>query len=401
MQNVLKLAMQRIANAAGFAIVRKDTLSRLTNTTRCAPQNLAINSVGSARPLVVIDRSAELDRIPFDHGPWLDAILSSRAYSETILPFFLQYPGKSFISAESRAILFSLVRIMKPRLVAEIGTLFAGTTETLARALWENGSGIVHTCDPFAPGRAQGRILTWPRALQAITRFHPVNSMGFMLELRNLRAPLDLVFVDGSHDYEFALFDLLTAAKTIRPGGVIIMDNADQSGVFQACLSFLRQHPEWAEIGTSLQNYDYSRPFHSQRPSVVNTSFVIFQAPDAIVVQSIPRSFGPKIVSGPGVTGFSIECAQRECTGTLHYQAILRAIGDNASEIEEFKTLESAVIEVLPNHFRHQIIFPKRLTSSMADRFGDAIFTFEIELAWDPAQDFGPLELKSDPVYIK
>jgi hypothetical protein len=42
--------------------------------------------------------------------------------------------------------------MLRPKVVAEVGTLFAGTTETLARALWENGEGVVHTTDPFGCG---------------------------------------------------------------------------------------------------------------------------------------------------------------------------------------------------------------------------------------------------------
>lgn len=60
-------------------------------------------------------------------------------YSKAILDYFTLYPVRSFLSDESRAVLFSLIRTLRPKVVAEVGTLFAGTTEVMARALWENG----------------------------------------------------------------------------------------------------------------------------------------------------------------------------------------------------------------------------------------------------------------------
>jgi len=39
----------------------------------------------------------------------------------------------SLMAAECRAFIYSLVRVSKPELVAEIGTFFAGTAEVFAR----------------------------------------------------------------------------------------------------------------------------------------------------------------------------------------------------------------------------------------------------------------------------
>ena len=61
------------------------------------------------------------------------------------------------MSGHSRAVLFSLIRMHRPQVVAEIGTLHAGATEIMARALWENGTGIVYTTDVTAAGsKVQG-----------------------------------------------------------------------------------------------------------------------------------------------------------------------------------------------------------------------------------------------------
>ena len=56
------------------------------------------------------------------------AVMASPEYAE-IRTYFSLYPNRSFMSDHSRAVLYSLVRMMRPQLVAEIGTLHAGTTD--------------------------------------------------------------------------------------------------------------------------------------------------------------------------------------------------------------------------------------------------------------------------------
>ncbi len=72
----------------------------------------------------------------------------TRTYSD-LVAYFKGWPRHSFMTDDSRAVLYALIRILRPRMVVEIGTLFAGTAQVMARALWENGEGMLHTTDPF------------------------------------------------------------------------------------------------------------------------------------------------------------------------------------------------------------------------------------------------------------
>ena len=56
------------------------------------------------------------------------ALLASPEYAE-VRAYFSHYPARSLMSDHSRAVLYSLVRMMRPQLIAEIGTLHAGTTD--------------------------------------------------------------------------------------------------------------------------------------------------------------------------------------------------------------------------------------------------------------------------------
>jgi hypothetical protein len=90
------------------------------------------------------NNSAPTDRIevrplapiaaPTGRASDIAAVMASPEYA-VIRAYFSRYPGRSLMSDHSRAVLYSLVRMMRPQLIAEIGTLYAGTTEVFARAL--------------------------------------------------------------------------------------------------------------------------------------------------------------------------------------------------------------------------------------------------------------------------
>ena len=73
--------------------------------------------------------------------------------------------------------------------------------------------------------------------------------MDFYMEMERQSVRPGVVFVDGNHDYEFALFDIGRAAKYMTPGGFIFVDNVAQPGPFFAARDFLSANPGWREIG--------------------------------------------------------------------------------------------------------------------------------------------------------
>ena len=134
-------------------------------------------------------------------------------------------------SPDSQALLYSLIRLLRPDNAVEIGTYMASTTEAMARAIADNGTGMLQIVDPFGAGMSPRIIGRWPRGLQNVTRLHLINSMMFFAEMQKNGERTDLVFVDGNHDYEFALFDIQCAARVINPGGFIVIDNIASRGL--------------------------------------------------------------------------------------------------------------------------------------------------------------------------
>jgi predicted O-methyltransferase YrrM len=132
------------------------------------------------------------------------------------------------------ALLYELVRVIRPSIVVEIGTFEGRTAQAIARALRRNGSGIIHTVSPFDRERFLPLFECWPEDVKCHARYHALSSMDFYIQADQERMRFDLVFVDGNHDYEFALFDIQAAATRMMPGGVIVIDTEHTTGTVHA-----------------------------------------------------------------------------------------------------------------------------------------------------------------------
>jgi predicted O-methyltransferase YrrM len=326
----------------------------------------------------------------------LAAELAEAAASQDLLRRFETWPPRSLMHHVSRAVLYALVKILRPKVIAEVGTLFAGTTELFASALLENGQGVVHTTDPFGADRCPAIIGTWPQELRSITQFHALNSMDFFLWLAQRAITLDLVLVDGNHDFEFALFDLQMAARLLRRGGVIVMDNAEQTGPFYAARAFVARNPAWRELGNSLASYNKAAPFDETRSSIPGTSFLLLRAPSHLSIGEGPHSSGQKFVDISRVSGFTLDLPNQVAAGVLFYQAILRAFGNGNQDLEEWKSIGSVRLDLDGPAMMVQRL-PVPLQSDMATRDADARFTFEIDLSWHADAGSVPLALSDIP----
>jgi len=316
-------------------------------------------------------------------------LVLSQAYGDA-LRYFSTYPPRSILSDHSRTVIYTLIRTMRPEIVAEVGTMYAGTAEVMARALWENGTGIVHTTDPLGGDRCPQIIASWPQELQRLTRFYVLNSMDFFHHLDHQRVTLDLVLVDGNHDFEFALFDLQMSARLLRPGGIVIMDNAEQTGPFKASQLFLANNREWRELGSAVATHTRSAPFDSVRASIPWTSFVILQSPNHSPVGEDFRSWGQVRTKSAHFDGIRLELPEQRTSGWLHYQAMLRAFLDDGA-VPESKTVGKLRLEVdRSGTVVH--LFDKPL------RFAEgAQYTYEIDLAWEADAGCRSLALLAAP----
>lgn len=231
----------------------------------------------------------------------------------------------------------------------------------------------------------------WPAELQEHVSFSPSTSMDFFIALDDKSLELDFVFIDGNHAYEYVSFDLNMSMKLLAPGGIIVLDDYDQPGVFQAAKDFLTVNPGWEEIGGVIDAFDSRDPFGSMLPSISDTGFLVLAAPTHFLVADRPRSTEAAWFAAPAMLGFVLDLAPGNGSGTLHARAFWRSFHDSGQEQLE-QTLSVAIAEGTP---RVSVNLPERLVTT----FDPAISrrSAEIILYWRPDVAGTPLRLLERP----
>jgi predicted O-methyltransferase YrrM len=288
------------------------------------------------QPIVPLYRPGEKFEIsPAGLKTWRESECFQRVFAA-----YRDYPPQSLQSDEARALLHHLIVMCRPEFVLEIGTHRIGTAEVLARALCENGFGHLETIDPYEGEHCPALIAALPEALRQRITFHAVSSAAHFDRAIGRGVAYDFVLVDGSHEFEFALFDLMCAARLMRPGGLVVLDNVEQVGPRFAARVFLKDNPEWGDVGQVVSQVDRTEPFADVSPAFPDTKFYILQAPPYYAIGDMPRSFGSINSDWDDVEGVKLELAQ-PVEGTLHVQAFLRTFGMiGPGEIKGQKSLD-------------------------------------------------------------
>ena len=182
-----------------------------------------------------------------DLGDWLVGLAGTAEFGELCAALNDRPDLRSITGADEVATLALLVGRLRPALTLEIGTFFAGTTRVLAEAAGVVGGRVV-TLDPFGSHRVPGILAAWPAEVRARVEYRDATSMCYFAKLdlpKAGRSPLGVVFVDGNHAFEYALFDIIRGADHLTPGGAVVVDNMDQDGPRQAAAQFLDWNPAW------------------------------------------------------------------------------------------------------------------------------------------------------------
>jgi predicted O-methyltransferase YrrM len=306
---------------------------------------------------------------------------------EATKAYFYKNPAapRSLISSQSQALLYSLVRNLRPDHVYEIGTYKAGTTEAICRALYANGKGVAHAVDPFRGEYIAAVLKLWPPELFRHVRLHAKDSMAFFSDMERERIQPALVFVDGNHDYEFAAFDIACGARTIAPGGFIVIDNVAQAGPFFAARDFLAANPDWRELGTAATDYDRDKAFDYHRSTVFETDFMVLRAPLVHGVGERPFNRGRIRWNSHKVAGLRLKLVPPPQPGRLTAQVVLRGFGAMPAETTGEASIQ---VEAGASELSITLTEPAQVDGQFA------YLTVEPWLIWHGAQ---PLQLLATP----
>lgn len=129
------------------------------------------------------------------------------------------------VSRETATLLYMLARSSRARAVVEFGTSFGISTLHLAAALRENGGGRLVTSE-FEPSKAtrarENLIAGGLLDLVEIREGDALKTLGV-----DLPDQIDLVLLDGAKALYPEILDLVEGR--LRPGAIIVADNADDS----------------------------------------------------------------------------------------------------------------------------------------------------------------------------
>ena len=241
----------------------------------------------------------------------------------------------ALLSSVSQAVLYTLVRNLKPEMVVEIGTYRAGTAQVISRAIQANGTGRLHTVDPYNAEIISEILAQWPDELKPFVQHHSIDSMAFFAFLLAEDLRPGLAFIDGNHDYEFVKFDIDCCARVLSPGGFMVIDNVDQSGPFFALRDFLDRNPGWRDIGGGSERFRKGRAFDPERTGVPGTNFTILVGPDEVRVGTRPLTWGQaEWPEGAAFNRVVVE-PSRPANGTLYVQCVFRAFPSSAVPSED------------------------------------------------------------------
>ena len=133
--------------------------------------------------------------------------------------------GFPIIGPASGHLCYLLTRVTGARQICELGSGFGYSTAWFARAVQENGGGVVHhtVWDESLSKQARGHLDRL--GLGEHVRYHVAEAVD---TLRGLDGPFDIIFNDiDKHAYPEAL-DVIE--DKLRPGGLLIADNLLWSG---------------------------------------------------------------------------------------------------------------------------------------------------------------------------
>jgi predicted O-methyltransferase YrrM len=133
------------------------------------------------------------------------------------------------------ALQYALVRALKPEIILETGVASGVSSSYLLLALKANGKGILHSIEiadtRFLPqGRQNGWII--PDWLRERWKLHVGDARNILGQVAGELAPLDIFIHDSLHTDEHMSFEFKTAFPFLRPGGLLLADDALWNSAF-------------------------------------------------------------------------------------------------------------------------------------------------------------------------
>jgi caffeoyl-CoA O-methyltransferase len=170
------------------------------------------------------------DLLSKDVRDYLDALVPPRPPELQAMEAYAREKNFPIIGPACGHLCYQIARMIGARRVFELGSGYGYSTAFFARAVMENGGGIVHhvVWDDTLSARARGHLEAL--GLTANVEYHVGEAVA---ELTRTEGPFDIIFNDiDKHQYPGSLPAI---EDKLRVGGVLIIDNMLWSGrIFDA-----------------------------------------------------------------------------------------------------------------------------------------------------------------------
>jgi predicted O-methyltransferase YrrM len=140
----------------------------------------------------------------------------------------------SHVGQSTGELLQRAVRDVRPVVSLEIGLAYGVSTLFICDAIHSLSTPGIHiVLDPFQHGKWQGIGLrnVAQAGFGSIVEFHAEPSELFLPRLLADGRRVDLAFIDGLHRFDQALVEFYYINRLLRPGGVVVFDDATRVGV--------------------------------------------------------------------------------------------------------------------------------------------------------------------------
>lgn len=173
--------------------------------------------------------------------------------------------------AEAQKLLSSACGLKeKSPIIVEIGSHLGKSSYVLAKALQEKGGGKLYCIDPFDGAgditavahykkkEVLGKKTLFQQFMRNVKKnkltsyIHPIQGLSHEVVKNFPELHIDMIFIDGNHDWECVRQDFLDWVPKIKPGGVLAMHDVfatpfddHYDGPWRVVKEFILDNPKW------------------------------------------------------------------------------------------------------------------------------------------------------------
>ncbi len=171
-------------------------------------------------------------------NPVLERILETNTVSDHGAAVSLRHPEFpdrfSHIGRSTGELLQRAIADVQPKVSLEIGLAYGVSTLFICEALQALPHRSVHVVlDPFQHGKWRGLGLNnvVEAGFRDLVEFHEERSEIFLPRMVAEGRRVDLAFIDGLHRFDQAFVEFYYINRLLRPGGVVLFDDAARASV--------------------------------------------------------------------------------------------------------------------------------------------------------------------------